>query len=64
MADKVYHRANPSSSLRPIAHFVVEIQHFVYDHATPPTIEKLHSLKALLCTRMAFLRTTHEPEIN
>ena len=43
MVDKLYHRANPCSSLTPIAHFVVEIQHFVCDRATPPIIEKLRS---------------------
>ena len=43
MVDKLYHRANPCSNLRPIARFVVEIQRFVCDRATPPTIEKLRS---------------------
>ena len=43
MIDKLKHRANLRSSLRPFAHFVVEIEHFVCDHATPPTIEKLRS---------------------
>ena len=43
MVDKLYHRANPHSSLRPIACFVVEIQRFVCDRATPPIIEKLRS---------------------
>ena len=43
MADKHYHRANPRSSSRLIARFVVEIQHFVCDRATPPIIEKLRS---------------------
>ena len=43
MVDKLYHRANPRSSLGPIAHFVVEIQRFVCDRATPPIIEKLRS---------------------
>ena len=43
MVDKLYHRANPRSSLRLIAHFVVEIQSFVCDRATPPIIEKLWS---------------------
>ena len=43
MVDKLYHRANPRSSLRPIARFVVEIQRFVCDRATPPIIEKLRS---------------------
>ena len=43
MVDKLYHRANQRSSLRPIAHFVVEIQRFVCDCATPPIIEKLRS---------------------
>ena len=43
MVDKLYHRANPRSSLRPIVRFVVEIQRFVCDRATPPIIEKLRS---------------------
>ena len=43
MVDKLYRRANLHSSLRPIARFVVEIQSFVCDHATPPIIEKLQS---------------------
>ena len=29
MVDKLYHRANPRSSFRPIARFVVEIQRIV-----------------------------------
>ena len=53
--DKLYHRANPRSSLRSIACFVVEIQRFVCDRATPPIIEKLRSNG---CTRMAFPHTT------
>ena len=43
MIDKLYHRANLRSSLRPNAHFVVEIQGFVCDRAKPPIIEKLRS---------------------
>ena len=43
MVDKIYHRGYPRSSLRPIAHFVVEIQCFVCNRATPPIIEKLRS---------------------
>ena len=43
MVDKLYYRANPHLSFRPIAHFVVEIQRFVCDHATPPIIDKLRS---------------------
>ena len=43
MVDKLYHRANPRSSLRPIVCMVVEIQRFVCDRATPPIIEKLRS---------------------
>ena len=35
--------ANPRSSFRPIVHFVVEIQRFVCDCATPLIIEKLRS---------------------
>ena len=43
MVDKLYHRANPHSSFRPTVRFVVEIQRFVCDRATPPIIEKLWS---------------------
>ena len=43
MVDKLYYRANPCSSFRPIAHFVVEIQRFVCDRTTPSVIEKLWS---------------------
>ena len=35
MVDKLYHRANPRSSFRPTVCFVVEIQRFVCDRATP-----------------------------
>ena len=43
MVNKLYHRANLRSSLRPIVRFVVEIQRFVCDRATPPIIKKLRS---------------------
>ena len=43
MVDKPYHRANSRSSFRPIALFAVELQSFVCDRATPPTIKKLRS---------------------
>ena len=43
MVDKLYHRANPCSSLGPIVCLVVEIQHFVCNRAIPPIIEKLRS---------------------
>ena len=43
MVDKPYHRANLRSSLRPIAHFAVDLQCFVCNCATPLTIEKLLS---------------------
>ena len=41
--DKLYHRANHCSGFRLIACFAVELQRFVCNHATPPTIEKLRS---------------------
>ena len=41
--EKLYHRANPRSSFRATVRFVVEIQRFVCDRATPPIIEKLQS---------------------
>ena len=43
MVDKLYHRADPRSSLKPITRFVMEIQRFVCDHATLPIIDKLRS---------------------
>ena len=43
MFDKLYHRANLCSGFRPIACFAVELQHFLCDRTTPPTIEKLRS---------------------
>ena len=41
--DKLYHRANPRSGFRPIVCFAVELQRFLCNRATPPTIEKLRS---------------------
>ena len=38
MVDKLYHRANPYSSFRPTVRFLVEIQHYVCDCATPREI--------------------------
>ena len=43
MVDKLYHRANLRSSFRPNVRFVVKIQRFVCDRATPPIIEILQS---------------------
>ena len=43
MVDKLYHRANVHSNFRLIVCFVMEIQCFVCDCATPPIIEKLQS---------------------
>ena len=43
MVDKLYHRANPRSSFRPIIHFPVKLQCFVYDRATLLIIKKLRS---------------------
>ena len=43
MVDKFYHKPNPHSSLRLIARFVMKIQHFVCDCATPPIIKILQS---------------------
>ena len=64
MVDKLYHRANLRSSLRPIVCLVVEIQRFVCDRATPPIIERNYGLKALLFTHLAFPHTMCDPEIN
>ena len=43
MVDKLYHRANLHSSFRPAVRFVMEIQRFVCNRATPPIIKKLRS---------------------
>ena len=43
LISSIDHRANPRSSLRPITHFVVEIQRYFCDRATPQIIEKLWS---------------------
>ena len=51
MVDKLYHRANPRSSLRPIARFVVEIQCFVCDRATPPITRGGHVYTCCTDTR-------------
>ena len=64
MINKLYHRANPYSSFKPIARFVVEIQHFVCDRTTPPTIEKLWSKGAAVHMYDVSAYTTREPEIN
>ena len=37
----IFHRANLPPSFRPSACFVQELEHFVYDRAIPPIIEKL-----------------------
>ena len=43
MVDKTYLRANSRSTVRLIVCFAVELQSFVSDCTTPPTIEKLRS---------------------
>ena len=43
MVDKLYYRAKPYSSLRPIARFVVEIQRFVCNRNTLPNNRELQS---------------------
>ena len=63
MIDKLYHRANPRSSLRPIACFAEELQYFICDRVTLPMIKK-YGLNALLCTRMASPYTMHIPKVN
>ena len=63
MVDKLYHRINPRSSLRPIAHFVVEIQRFVCDRATPQIIEKLRS-KGVAMHAYGVSAYYHDPDIN
>ena len=62
MVDKLYHRANPCSSLRPIARFVVEIQRFVCDRATPSIVEsKGIAFRILRVTRKSIKWTWAEP---
>ena len=56
-----YPRANSPASLRPIMRFALERAHFVCDRATCIESEKLQSEGV---TRIAFLYTTCEPEIN
>ena len=41
MIDKLYHRANLCSSLKPIVCFAEELQRFVCDCSIPPIIEEL-----------------------
>ena len=61
MVDKLYHRANPRSSLRPMVRFVVEIQCFVCDRATPPIIKTLRSKGVAMHTwRFRILRVTRK----
>ena len=43
MVDKLYHRANLRSTFRQSVRFVVEIQCFVCDRASPSIIKKLQS---------------------
>ena len=63
MVDKLYHRANPRSSLRPIVCLVVEIQRFVCDRATPPIMEKLRS-KGVAMHAYGVSAYYRDPEIN
>ena len=63
MVDKLYHMANPRSSLRPIVHLVVEIQRFVCDRATPTIIEKLWSKGVAMHAYGVFIYY-RDPEIN
>ena len=63
MVDKLYHRANPRSILRPIVCLVVEIQRFVCDRTTPPIIEKLRS-KGVAMHAYGVSAYYRDPEIN
>ena len=61
MVDKLYHRANPRSSFRPTVGFVVEIQRFVCNCATPPIIENLRSKGVAMCVlHFRILRMTRK----
>ena len=44
--------------------FTEELQRFVRDHTTPPTIEKSQSKGIAMYARMAFPYTTGIPEVN
>ena len=63
MVDKLYHRANLRSSLRPIVCLIVEIQRFVCNRATPPIIEKLRS-KGIAMHAYDISAYNRDPEIN
>ena len=63
MVDKLYHRANLRSSFRPTVRFVMEIEHFVCDRATPPIIEKLRS-KGVAMHAEGVSAYYRDPEIN
>ena len=63
MVDKLYHRANLRSSLRPTVCLVVEIQRFVCDRATPPIIEELQS-KGIAMHVYGVSAYYRDPEIN
>ena len=63
VSDKLYPRANPPASLRPIAPFALKIARFVCDRATTIRNEKLRS-KGVAMHALAFPYTTRVPEIN
>ena len=63
MADKLYHRANPRSSFRPCALGCGDTA-LLFAITPHPQQSRYYGPKALLCTRMTFLHTTRDPEIN
>ena len=63
MIDKLYHRANPRSSLRLIVRFVVEIQRFVCNRVIPPIFEKLWS-KGVAMHAYGVSAYWRDPEMN
>ena len=57
--DKLYPRVNLPPSLRPIAHFALELERFVCDRATPTINEKLRS-KGVRVQRFRILRVNQK----
>ena len=63
MIDKLYHRANLCSSLKPIVRFAEELQRFVCDCSIPPIIEELWP-KGVAMHTYGIPYTTCIPEVN
>ena len=65
MLDKLYHRANLHSSFKLIhCALCCGDTALCLQSCHTPNNREIYSLKALLCTRMAFPLTTREPEMD